>query len=193
MVTATEAWDILHTTEPGLFEEANLDLRRKLKPGLTIVAEVVRRDVRCAMEFEVIRKGKIKFIHEDIPNVVTWADIHTHFSSIDERIPHFECYINEENRPYPDNPLLSSRLADGIEIPDTTRGYSGAAGGISRGGLVLPPTVFPAKPIDISEGKIQGGKKGQVGDSDSSSDSQEDEEGDDTHELHKLAQPSLPR
>jgi hypothetical protein len=36
MVTATESCDILHTTEPGLFEEANLDFRGKLKPGLII-------------------------------------------------------------------------------------------------------------------------------------------------------------
>jgi hypothetical protein len=32
-VTATEAWDILHTTASGLFEEANLDFRGKLRPG----------------------------------------------------------------------------------------------------------------------------------------------------------------
>jgi hypothetical protein len=131
LVTATEAWGILHTTEPGIFEEANLDFRGKMRPRLTISAEVVRRDVRCAVEFEVIRKGEIKSIHEDIPNMATWAEIHAHFSSIDERIPPFDCYIDAENRPHYENTLLSFRLADGIEIPDTTREFGGAAGGLA--------------------------------------------------------------
>jgi hypothetical protein len=38
----------------------------------------------------------------------------------------------------------------------------------------------------VSEGKVQGGKKGTLAHSDSSSDSQEDEEEDDTHKLRKL-------
>jgi hypothetical protein len=120
--------------------------------------------------------------------MVTWDEIHAHFSSIDERIPPFECYVNEENAPYYDGTLLLFRLSDGIEIPDTTRGFSGAPGGVSRGGFLLPPIVFPAEPIDLSEGKVQCGKKGALVDSDSSSDSHEDIEEDDTHKLRGLVQ-----
>jgi hypothetical protein len=190
MVIATEAWDQLHTLVPRLYEEANLDFRGKLCPGLTISAEIIRKDVRVAVEFEAIRKGKIKFILEVIPNMVTWAEIHAHFSSFDERIPPLDCYIDEENRPYHPETLLEFKPAKGIEIPDTTRGFGGAAGGVSRGGYLLPPIIFP-KAIHTSKGKIGRGSPDPVvnpPDTDSSSDSPEDEEGDDTHKLHKLAQ-----
>jgi hypothetical protein len=143
LVTVTEAWELLHNQVPGLFEDANLNFRGKLKPYLTINAEIVRRDVRCAVEFEVIKKGTIKYIHEDIPNMATWAEIHAHFMSIDERIPPFECYVNEEKRTHMDQTLLSFRLNIDVEVPDTTRGFGGAAGEVSRGGFLLPPTIFP--------------------------------------------------
>jgi hypothetical protein len=162
---------------PRLFEEANLDFRGTSRPGLTITAEIVRRDVRCAVKFEIIRKGKIKFIHEQIPNMATWAEIRAHFASIDERIPSLSYYGDEENRPHMNNALLAFRLVEGIEVPDTSGGFGGTAGGVNRGGYVLPPIIFPAKPIDVTDRKIAGGKKGVVDkDSDSSSDSQEDEE-----------------
>jgi hypothetical protein len=64
IVTATEAWDILHTVQPRLFEEANLDFGGKLRPDLTIHAEITRKEVQCAVEFEIARKGRIKFIHQ---------------------------------------------------------------------------------------------------------------------------------
>jgi hypothetical protein len=99
MMTATEAWDILHAIQPRLFEEAQLNFRGKLEPGLTIRAEIVRKQVQAAIEFEVIRKGKI-------PNMATWAEIHAHFAEEDERILPFTCYIDEENRPHMDNTLL---------------------------------------------------------------------------------------
>jgi hypothetical protein len=61
MVTALEARGILHTTQPGLFEEASLNFRGKLKPGPTIRAEVIRREVILGVEFEVIRNDRIRF------------------------------------------------------------------------------------------------------------------------------------
>jgi hypothetical protein len=73
-------------------------------------------------------------------------------------------------------------------IPDATGGYGGAGGGINRGGFILSPIIFPAKPIDVSEGKVVGGRKSALVNSDSSSDSLEDEEEDYTHKRHKLAQ-----
>lgn len=64
IVTAMEAWGLLHNEVPRLFEEATLDFRGKLRPGLTIKAEIVWKQPRVGVEFEVIRKGKIRFIHE---------------------------------------------------------------------------------------------------------------------------------
>jgi hypothetical protein len=85
---------------PRLCENANLDFRGKLKPGLVINAEIIRQDVRRTVEFEVIRKGCITYTHENIPNMASWADIHAHFLSFDEGIPPFESYINEDIRAY---------------------------------------------------------------------------------------------
>jgi hypothetical protein len=100
MITATEVRNRLHSEIPRLYEDANLDFRGKLKPGLTISVEIIRINVKCAVEFELIRKGSICYTHEVRPNMVTWAEIYAHFSSFDKRIPPFECYLNEENRPY---------------------------------------------------------------------------------------------
>jgi hypothetical protein len=97
--------------------------------------------------------------------------------------------MDEENRPHMNNTLSAFRLAEGVEVPDTSGGFDGAEGGVGRDGYVLPLIIFPAKPIDIMEGKVSGGKKGMIDkDSDSSSDSQEDEEYEDTYKLHKLVQ-----
>jgi hypothetical protein len=57
IITATEAWDRLDAEVPRLYEDANLDFRGKLRPGLTITAEIIRQNVRCAVEFEAIRKS----------------------------------------------------------------------------------------------------------------------------------------
>jgi hypothetical protein len=191
LVTAREAWTQLHSIVPGLYEDAARDFRGNLRPGLTISAEIIRQSVKVAVEFEVIRKGKIKFILEVIPNMATWAEIHAHFSSFDERIPPFDCYVNEEIRPYYPDELLEFKIVKGMEIPDTSKGFEGAAGGISRGGFLLPAIVFPKAPIDISEGKVQGGKRevlDDTGGTDSYSDSIEDEEGEDDHKLRRLVQ-----
>jgi hypothetical protein len=100
LVTAREAWDQLHHIVPRLSEEATLDFSGKLRPGITISAEAEKTSVKLAVTFEVIRKGRITYIHEVIPNMATWGEIHAHFSSFDRRIPLFGCYINEKNRPY---------------------------------------------------------------------------------------------
>jgi hypothetical protein len=147
MVTANEAWDRLHTVEPRLFEEAMLDYQGKLRPGLTIRAEIIQKTGEVGVEFEVIRKGKIRFIHEGIPNMATWAEIHAHFAEDDERIPPLNCYIDEENRPHIETTLLKFRLADGVDIPDTTGAFGGAAGGVSPKGCILRPIIFPKPPI----------------------------------------------
>jgi hypothetical protein len=143
MITATEAWQFLHNDQPGLFEGATLYYRGKLKPGIYVRAEVIRKPVEVAVEFVVIHQGKIRFIHENIPNMATWAEIHAQLAYEDRRIPPFSCYVDKENLPHYENTLLEFRLVGGMEIPDTTGAFGGAAGGVSPGGYVLPPIVFP--------------------------------------------------
>jgi hypothetical protein len=161
LVAALKARQLLHNLQPSLFDEATLNHRGKLRPGLTIMAEMTRQIVEVAGEFEIIRKREIKFIRERIPNMDTWAEIHTHFAEEDQRIPAFSCYIVEENRPYQDNTLLEFRLADGVDVPDTTGCFGGAAGGVSPGGCILPPIIFPKAPMDTTGvTKMHGAPKG---------------------------------
>jgi hypothetical protein len=126
-----------------------------------------------------------------IPNMTTWAEIHTHFAEGDQRIPPFHCYIDEEKGPHLDNTLLAFRPKDGADVQDTTGAFGRAAGGVSPKGNILPPIMFPRPSIDTSKGKIAGGAKGPLkkpGDSDSDTDSMEHEEGDeDFDKLHELA------
>jgi hypothetical protein len=93
-----------------------------------------------AVTFNICRKGCTTFTHEIIPNMATWQRIRAHFHAIDQRIPPWECYVQEENRPY----YPKFHLADGTEVPDTLGELRGAAGGIDKHGRVLPPVAFPA-------------------------------------------------
>jgi hypothetical protein len=155
-----EAWQLLHTAHPRLFQEATLNYRGKHKPGQTFRAGIVRQNVGVAVQFEVIQKGKIKFIHENSPNMVTWSEIHAHFAGIDQRIPRFSCYLSEENRPYQDNMQLDFRLADGVDVPDMTEICGGAAGGGNQHGHILPSIVFQTTLIDTTgETKMLGALK----------------------------------
>jgi hypothetical protein len=105
----------------------------------------------------------------------------------------YDGYIPEENRPYQDNTLLEFRLADGVEIPDTTEEAGGAAGGVNPRGQVLPPIVFPKPAIDTTGGgKAHGALKGAFalpgdGSSESETDSAEALEDEDTHKLRHLS------
>jgi hypothetical protein len=52
LITGSEAWQLLHNDHPRLFQEANLNYRGKLKPGQTIQAEIIRREIEAAVQFE---------------------------------------------------------------------------------------------------------------------------------------------
>jgi hypothetical protein len=107
--------------------------------------------------------------------------------------------------------MLSFKLKDAHNVPDTTQEFGGVAGGQTPRGEILPPIVFPKAPINITspkDPKVQGSATGQlvtsVTGSDSSSDSWEEEDiadvdlGEDertqrmviadTHKLRKLRQ-----
>jgi hypothetical protein len=86
LLTAQAAWTRLRHDISNLAEEPVINYRGFLKPGLTIAAEIQREDVRVSVSFEVIRDGAITFIHEVIPNMMTWREIHGYYSNIDHRI-----------------------------------------------------------------------------------------------------------
>jgi hypothetical protein len=128
-------------------------------------------------------------------------------NSFDKRICPWECYVDEEVRPYFPETMLRFRLKDSGNVPDTTHEFGGVAGGQTPQGYILPPIVFPEPPVNTtspSDPKVPGSLKGPVGDSDSSSDSWEEEDlADvdlsederaqrmmvaDAHQLHKLRQ-----
>jgi hypothetical protein len=149
----------------------------------------------------------ITFIHEVLPNMVTWHEVWEHYVAFDKRICPWECYVEEEVRPYFPETMLRFRLKDSNNVPDTTHEFGGVAGGQTPQGYVLPPIVFPKPSVNTtspSDPKVQGSATGPVGDSDSSSDSWEEEDlADvdlsederlqrmmvaDAHKLHKLRQ-----
>jgi hypothetical protein len=112
LVAAREAWDQLHHIAPRLYENMSLDFSGKLRPGTTITASIIRVVVKLSVTFEVIRKGRITYVLEHIPNMATWAEIHAHFLSFGQRIPPYSCHIEEENRPYDPDTGSFFRLKD---------------------------------------------------------------------------------
>jgi hypothetical protein len=207
LLTAHAAWDLLRNDVANLSENPVINYRGFLKPGQTISAEILREDVRLSVSFEVFREGLITFIHEFLPNMVTWHEIWEHYVAFDKRICPWECYVDEEVRPYFPETMLRFRLKDSQNVPDTTHEFGGVAGGQTPQGYVLPPIVFPKPPVNTTSSadqKVPGSLKGPVGDSDSSSDSWEEEDlADvdlsederlqrmmvaDAHKLHKLRQ-----
>jgi hypothetical protein len=99
MITIQEAWQLLHTQVPRLFQQATFNYRGKPSPGQTIQADIARKDVEVAVRFQICHKGAITFTHEIIPNTTAWAEIHAPFAEIDQRIPRYSFYIEDENRP----------------------------------------------------------------------------------------------
>jgi hypothetical protein len=178
----------LHTQVPGLFEEGIIGYRGKLRPGQTIQVEVARKDVKLTVRFEVLGKGIISYYDQMIPNMSPRSEVHAHFAKIDQRIPPYACYEPEALRPYIEERCLKYRLRNDIPIPDTTGNEGGAAGGDNGRGQVLPPIIYPTAPIDISEGKVVGGKKGMSGPDGCATDSEEDGKDSDEQKLIQIAQ-----
>jgi hypothetical protein len=182
LLTAHAACDLLRNDVANLSENPVIHYRGFLKPGQTIAVDILRENVRASVTFEVIGKGTITFIHEVFQNMVTWHEIWEHYSEFDKRICPWECYINEELRPYFSDTPLRFRLKDAHNMPDTTHEFGGVAGGQTPRGEVLPPIVFPKAPIDTTspkDPKVAGSATGPIGSqtgSDSSSDSWEEED-----------------
>jgi hypothetical protein len=74
LISAREAWTQLRFDHQTLYENVSLDFSGFLKPGLTIMAGIIRENVRVSVSFEVIRGGSITFIQEVFLNMVSWRD-----------------------------------------------------------------------------------------------------------------------
>jgi hypothetical protein len=188
LIDVEEAWQRLHKQVPRLFEERVIGYRGKLRPGHTIRVDVQRKEVQVTVRFETKDHGSISFIHEKISNMSQRSETHAYFAREDGRIPPYACYEYEDTRPYYNDTILTYHLRKDVEIPDTPGDGSGVAGGPNSRGWNLPPIIYPTAPIDISEGKVSGGKKGMPGPDSCATDSSQDEEGGDTHKLCQIAQ-----
>jgi hypothetical protein len=183
LLTVQAAWTTLRHSFTNLVEEPIFDYRGFLQPGRTIHVEIPRENVQVSVSFEVVRGGSITFINEVFLNVVTWHEIWEHYSSFDRRICPWECYIEEEKRPYLPDTQLCFRLKDANNVPDTTHEFGGVAGGQAPRGEARPPIVFPKPPVNTTSAtdpKVAGSEPGPIGTSptgsDSSSDSWEEED-----------------
>jgi hypothetical protein len=191
-----EAWRSLHTMVPGLYERSILNYRGNLQPGQTIQAGAAREEVTVGIRFEVANKGWIRFSQQRTQNMSPRSEIHARYIKADTRIPPLACYVREETRPYHEEDLIAFGLRQDVVIPDLSGNEGGAAGGDNGRGLVLPAIEYPAPVIDVSKGKVQGGRTSAIEgvepgpDSDDScaTDSGEDEEGTDAHKLVQIAQ-----
>jgi hypothetical protein len=191
-----EAWRLLHAIVPSLYERSIMNYRGNLQSGQTIQAEAAREEVTVGIRFEVANKGWIRFHDQRIQNMSPRSEIHARYINADTRISPFACYIREETRPYQELDLITFRLRLDIPIEDLSGNEGGVAGGDNGRGLILPAIEYPAPVIDMSQGKIQGGRNSPVEgmepgpDSEEScvTDSGEDEEGSDAHKLIQVAQ-----
>jgi hypothetical protein len=189
LISVQEGWQLLHHDHPRVFQEASINYRGDLNPWQIVQAEVIGKELIVAVDFESIRKRHIRFTHELIPNMVSWADIHAHFQAIDKRISPFGCYVQEENRPCFENTLLEFHLAEEVNVPDMFDEQGGVAGGTNSKGQILPPVIFPTV-IDTTGGtKMNGALKGIPGDwsSVSETDSDADAEDEDFHKLRQIS------
>jgi hypothetical protein len=190
MYDVQEAWRLLHAIVPGLYERATLNYLGNLQPGQTIQAEAAREEATVG----------IRFSQQKISNMSPRSEIHARYIKADTLIPPLACYVREETRPYHDEDLITFRLRKDVPIPDLSGNEGGVAGGDNRRGLILHAIEYPAPGMDISEGKIQGGRKSALvdgaepapvdPDSDDScvTDSGEDAEDLHGHKLIQLAQ-----
>jgi hypothetical protein len=103
--------------------------------------------------------------------------------------------VKEESSPCLPETIIVFHARKDIAFPDLSSNGNGATGGDNGRGWMLPPIVYPPAPIDTSEGKVSGGKRGQIMDDlnpDSAdncvTDSREDLEDSDDHKLVQFAQ-----
>jgi hypothetical protein len=138
----------------------------QLRPDQTITAEIQRADVTATIRFEVRvqdRKGDITYERLPTPNMKLRSEIHAEFSTVDPRIPPYEEYIDEDNRPYYNECLIFFRLRDNIEITDLSSNDPSVAGGDNGHGFNIPPIFLPPASIDLSGGsKVLGASRGPV-------------------------------
>jgi hypothetical protein len=85
LINVAEAWKLLYNEYPSLFQDLTFNYRGKLRPGQTIRAEIIRREVEVAVRLQAKNKGTITFSHERVPNLTPWKAAHANFPLVDNR------------------------------------------------------------------------------------------------------------
>jgi hypothetical protein len=187
-----EAWLMLHSDIPRLFEHATFNYRGNLQPGLTITAEVMREEIETSVNFEVKDNGSIMFPNSHIGNMFTRSEIHEHYSGIDPRIPPLSQYEETDDRPYIQHKPVNFYLNQGIPIDNRSDEGPGRLGGDNGTYIDLPGISYGKPSIDTtdpSNPKVQGALKGTPGDQGDSEDSCPTDSSSDTiGEEHRLTQ-----
>jgi hypothetical protein len=145
------AWQHLRADRNDLYEFMTFSYVGQLKPDQTITAEIQRTDVTATIRFEVRiqdRKGYITYERLRTQNMKLRSEIHAELSTVDPRIPPYEEYIDEDNRPYYNECLIFFRLRDDIEITDLSSNDPSVAGGDNGHGFNIPPIFLPPAPIE---------------------------------------------
>jgi hypothetical protein len=186
-----DAWQQLHHIAPRLFPRATFNYAGLLKPDQVISAEVLREEIEVTGRFEVKDHRHISFENVRIANMMLRPDIHDMFAQLGPRIPPYAQYIDVDDRPHYSETTINFNLHKDIEITDRSDEGPGRLGGNNGHDITLPPIIYPTAPIDVSKGKVSGGKTGPV-DSESSdscpTDSSLDAPREDAHKLVQIAQ-----
>jgi hypothetical protein len=167
-----------------------------VQPNLTVTAEVLRENVMVLISFEVKDNGWIEYPdNRDISNMLTRQEIHTHYTTIDPRIPPLGEYIEEDTRPYRTGVPICFYLKAHMAITDRSDESPGRLGGHKGTGIIIRAIKYGARPInttDPSNPKVVGSLKTAPGDSQSEEDSSPtDSVEDETGETRRLARISL--
>jgi hypothetical protein len=122
----------LRADRNDLYELMTFNYVGQLKPDQTITTEIQRTDVIATIRFEIRvqdRKGYITYERLSTPNMKLRSEIHADLSALDPRIPPYEEYIDEDNRPYYNECLIPFRLREDIEVTDLSSNDPSVAGG----------------------------------------------------------------
>jgi hypothetical protein len=136
---AGEAWKLLRHDNPGVYQEAIFNYRGLLAPGITIQAQIIRRNVEVTVMFEVLEKRPIRYEHMTLPNMWSMEDVQTEFLAHDTGLLPFECYQEKESGPYQEHTLIEFIRKESLEAPDTLGSDGGVDGRIGHNSLVWAP------------------------------------------------------
>jgi hypothetical protein len=151
----------------------------------------MRELVNLTFCFEVKDEGWITHDNNGrMSNMLTRTEIYSYVKTFDPRIPPLEEYIEEDSRPCLEQVPVIFRLKGLSPVTDLSDKGPGRLGGDNGSGMILPPIIYAAHPIntkDPSDPKVSGSKKGQLSTSSGPDSCPTDSEEDTDDYAHRLA------